>query len=350
MSLAQVIDHSRRQKESWRYTDIEKILKAPFAAKKSAKIPPRENAVGVQLIFVDGVLDQKQSNFGDLPRDILTGAAGNYKLKLAGQTCLVTQPVELLFQGTKEAQVKLAITLGENGRLTLIERHEATAPQVIQIPVHLHKQAKLIHGKIIYGGEHAHIAETSAHIEAGAYYDRFDLIKGGRLIRNEIEAKLDGKLAQCNLNGAMLVRGQEHADTTIRVTHAAPFGTSRQVYKSVIADKARAVFQGKILVAEGAQKTDGHQLSRALLLSDQAEMDAKPELEIYADDVKCSHGSTVGDLDDDAMFYLRARGLDEVSARALLIEAFVGEIIDEIHVPEWREACRKEVEEWLHDK
>jgi Fe-S cluster assembly protein SufD len=106
------------------------------------------------------------------------------------------------------------------------------------------------------------------------------------------------------------------------------------------------VFQGKIYVAEGAQKTDGYQLSRALLLSDQAEMDAKPELEIYADDVKCSHGSTIGDLDEEAMFYLRSRGLNETEARALLIEAFVGALFDEIPVEEWQAIFRAEMEGW----
>ena len=184
----------------------------------------------------------------------------------------------------------------------------------------------------------------------GAFYDNFTLIKGGRLTRNEIEVMLAGKLAQCTLNGAMLLRGHEHADTTTRITHAAPHGTSRELYKTVLAEQSHGVFQGKIIVAEGAQKTDGHQLSRALLLSDQAEMSAKPELEIYADDVKCSHGSTVGDLDASALFYLRARGLSEAEARRLLIQAFVGEIIDEIHMTEWREVCRAEVEEWLHEQ
>jgi len=110
---------------------------------------------------------------------------------------------------------------------------------------------------------------------------------------------------------------------------------------------ARGVFQGKIIVAEGAQKTDGRQLSRALLLSDQAEMDAKPELEIYADDVACSHGCTVGDLDADTLFYLRSRGLDETEARALLLRAFIDEVIDEMHVAEWRDYARSEAGKWL---
>jgi Fe-S cluster assembly protein SufD len=167
-----------------------------------------------------------------------------------------------------------------------------------------------------------------------------------RSARNEIDVTLTGENAQAALNGAMMLRGSEHADTTTRINHAAPHGSSRQVYKTVLADKARGVFQGKIYVAEGAQKTDGYQLSRALLLSDQAEMDAKPELEIYADDVKCSHGSTVGDIDDDAMFYLRSRGLPETEARALLIDAFVADVFEDIPVPAWREQFIAEAKGW----
>ncbi len=123
-----------------------------------------------------------------------------------------------------------------------------------------------------------------------------------------------GELAGAHLTGAALLRGAAHADMVVRVSHDAPHGTSRQIFKNVLDDKARGVFQGKIYVAKDAQKTDGHQLSRALLLSDKAEMDAKPELEIYADDVKCSHGSAIGDLEEQEMFYLRSRGIRKKSA------------------------------------
>jgi Fe-S cluster assembly protein SufD len=247
---------------------------------------------------------------------------------------------------------KFLIDIGESSRLTLIEHHMPSTADIVKIvdtEIHLGAQAKLVHGKIVHGDSAAaHLTMTRVHVAKGAYYDNFTLIKGGRLIRNEIDVSLAGPLAQCNLNGIMLLRGHQHADTTTRITHLAPYGTSSEFYKSVVADQARGVFQGKILVAKDAQKSDGNQLSRALLLSDQAEMDAKPELEIYADDVKCSHGSTVGDLDAEAMFYLRTRGLNETEARALLIHGFIEEAIDLIHVPEWREFCRFAAEEWLY--
>jgi len=164
---------------------------------------------------------------------------------------------------------------------------------------------------------------------------------------SEIDVSLEGEEAQATLNGIMLSRDKEHADTTTRITHKAPRCASRQVYKTVLDGKSRGVFQGKIAVAKDAQKSDGYQLSRALLLSDQAEMDARPELEILADDVQCSHGNTIGDLDENALFYLRSRGLPEEQARALLIEGFVSEMLDELPVEAWRETFRREVEEGM---
>ncbi len=381
MSLAKVIERSRKDREGWKYTDLEKLLSSSFRpSPQSGREPesrlfssPMEKPNGIpafagmtelnnngiqhRIVFVNGIWQPDLSHLDRLPNGVINfGSFDECNLILEGQTCLITAPIELLFltnvDAPKEFATKLHIELGANGRLTLIERHEfsVAASHVIETNITLHPQAKLVHGKIVQGGSAVHLAQTSVQIAEGAYYDNFALLKGGRLVRNEIDARLTGKLAQCTLNGAILLRGREHADTTTRITHAAPHGTSRQVYKSVIADQARGVFQGKIVVEEGAQKTDGHQLSRALLLSDQAEMDAKPELQIYADDVKCSHGSTVGDLDEQALFYLRARGLDETEARALLIEGFIGEILDEIHVPEWRDTCRTEVEGWLHGK
>ncbi len=140
------------------------------------------------------------------------------------------------------------------------------------------------------------------------------------------------------VDGAYLVDGDRHADTTILIDHQADHCASRQTQKGVIDDDGRAVYQGKILVRPQAQKTDGYQLSQTLLLSPKAEADVKPELEIHADDVKCSHGATVGRLDADALFFLRARGIPEAEARALLIQGFIGGALDEIDRPEVRDA------------
>jgi Fe-S cluster assembly protein SufD len=366
MTLSAIIERSKLERESWRYTDVKALMARDVDTKAQKPANTRalpsivqDKAQRHQIVFVNGFWDSALSHPGDLPKNVMTGEKGDYHLTLEGQTCLVTAPIELVFltddkAASAEITTTLHITIGDNGRLTLIEHHMghgAASARIVDSEIHLGAQAKLVHGKIIHGdGDTGHLTNTRVHVAKGAYYDNFALIKGGRLVRNEIDVSLNGALAQCNLSGIMLLRGRQHADTTTRITHAAPHGSSNEFYKSVIGGQARGVFQGKIVVAEGAQKTDGKQLSRALLLSDQAEMNAKPELEIYADDVKCSHGSTVGDLDANAMFYLRARGLPENEARALLLHGFVDEAVDLIPVPEWREFCRKEVEGWLHEQ
>jgi Fe-S cluster assembly protein SufD len=367
MTLAAILERSHKDREGWRYTDVKALmardlngLAQKFAANQSM-LPSilQDKAQQHQIVFINGIWEPDLSRVGQLPKDVMTWDGHHYRLTLEGQTCLVTAPIELVFltdnRASTESTTSLRITVGENGRLTLIEHHLAAvvsslSVRIVDTEIILGAHAKLVHGKMIHADmQAAHLTTTRVGVAKGAYYDNFAFIKGGRLVRNEIDVSLDGPLAQCNLSGVMLLRGHQHADTTTRILHAAPHGTSNEFYKSVIADQARGVFQGKIIVAPDAQKTDGKQLSRALLLSDQAEMNAKPELEIHADDVKCSHGSTVGDLDADTLFYLRARGLDESEARALLIRGFVDEAIATIHMPEWQAFCRKQAEDWLHE-
>jgi Fe-S cluster assembly protein SufD len=167
------------------------------------------------------------------------------------------------------------------------------------------------------------------------------------LTRNEITVRLEGAGAECHLNGAYLMRGRQHCDNTTTIEHLVPETSCREVFKGVLDDEARAVFQGRIVVHPGAQKSNGHQLSKALLLSDRAEIDTKPELEIYADDVLCSHGATAGALDDEALFYLRSRGIPEAKARRMLIEAFLAEAINSIAAEGLCPALMSGVVAWL---
>ena len=175
-----------------------------------------------------------------------------------------------------------------------------------------------------------HLGATEVEIENGGRYQSFVLSLGGRLSRDEIDVALGGDGAACRLDGLTLGRGKQHIDNTTRIVHRRPGATSREVYRGVLDENARSVFQGKVVVEPGAQRTDAYQLNENLLLSDTAEADSKPELMIYADDVKCSHGATTGALDADALFYLRARGIAEAEARDHLVEAFAGKIIDTI--------------------
>ena len=178
--------------------------------------------------------------------------------------------------------------------------------------------------------EATHLGSMHARVGRDATYETFCMSAGGRLSRTEAFVRLEGSGAHCGLNGAYLMKGREHCDNTTLIEHMVPHTSCREVFKGVLDDEARGVFQGKIVVHKDAQQTDGHQLSKALLLSDSAEMDAKPELEIYADDVKCSHGATTGQLDTSALFYLRSRGIPDALARNLLIQSFVAEALEEI--------------------
>jgi len=192
-----------------------------------------------------------------------------------------------------------------------------------------------------------HTAETSVCLDEGAAYRMFILSEGAGLARNEIDVALAAPDAEARLSGATLARGAQHLDTTIRIDHAMPNGSSAQAFRSVVDERAHAVFQGRIRVAPGAQKTDAQQLSRSLLLSAAAGTDTKPELEILADDVKCSHGAAVGDLDKEALFYLRARGIGESEARRILIDAFVGELIAAVESEPARHYFRQAFDGWL---
>lgn len=191
-----------------------------------------------------------------------------------------------------------------------------------------------------------HLGTLYANIAAHGTYDSFSLALGARLSRQEIHANLVGPHASAHLNAAQLLTGNQLADFTTIVSHDAPNGASRQTVKNVLGGKSRGVFQGKIHVARGAQKTDGYQMNQALLLSPDAEIDCKPQLEIYADDVKCSHGATIGELDTNQLFYLRSRGVPEAEARAMLVRAFLTEAIDTISHEPARAVLESAIESW----
>ena len=205
----------------------------------------------------------------------------------------------------------------------------------------------LHHIRLQTGPRPAAATHVFARVAEGAVFKTFTLSEGGTLTRNEIVFDLVGDDAVGHCAGAILAGGETHVDNTVFVTHSGLRGESRQVFKSVLDGRGRSVFQGKIFVRKDAQKTDGYQISQSVLLSDTAEFDVKPELEIYADDVKCSHGSTTGAMDEDALFYLRARGVPHKAAEAMLVAAFADEAIAEIDDEGLAEAMRGEVAGWM---
>ena len=221
--------------------------------------------------------------------------------------------------------------LGPRSRLTLIEVSSGAGTYlhnpVFEITVGA--GASLTHVRLQDEATTAlHLSTTYVEIAQDAIYDSFGLNLGAALTRTEVHASLLGERASVHLNGAQLLTGRQHADFTTAVSHVAPNCASRQTVKNVLAGHSRGVFQGRIDVAREAQKTDGYQMNQALLLSEHAEIDSKPQLRIHADDVKCSHGATVGELDAEHVFYLRSRGVPEAEARAILVRAFLAEAVD----------------------
>jgi Fe-S cluster assembly protein SufD len=270
---------------------------------------------------------------------------------------VLSTPIEAVFIGTgfdapTVHHPRLLVIAEANSEATLVEHHVGVGTGTyfanVVAEVVVGEGARLHHYKAQREGQNAfHVATTTVDLAKDASYDNFVLTMGARLSRNEIRTVLNGTGVECRLSGTYMLTGQQHGDTTTVIDHAQPQGTSREVYKGVIDQYAHAVFQGKIIVRPGSQKTDGYQLNRALLLSDTAEINSKPELEIYADDVKCSHGATAGELSDDQIFYLRARGIDRDSARDILTGAFLAEAIEEVRSEAVREAFLEQVEGWL---
>ncbi len=223
--------------------------------------------------------------------------------------------------------------LAEGARLTVVELALGRG-RYLHNPVtevHVADNATLTHVRLQDEALGAyHLATIFADVARAGFYDAFTLTLGGRVSRAEFHARLSGPGATVHLNAAQMLRGRQVGDVTTVVAHSAPLGASRQTVKNVLAGASRGVFQGRIEVDRVAQKTDGYQMSQALLLSPDAEMDTKPELQIFADDVKCSHGATVGELDEEQVFYLRSRGIPEPEARAMLIRAFLDDALSAV--------------------
>jgi Fe-S cluster assembly protein SufD len=237
-------------------------------------------------------------------------------------------------------------------RAVVIESHvalagaERQATAVTQLSVGAGAEAHLIQ-HIAAGAGSAHLGRIDVEVGRGATWRGFQLTAGAGLARNETRVGFAGPDARLDLSGLMLGRGADHIDTTLVVDHTTTGCLSRELFKAVLDDRARAVFQGKIIVAAEAQKTDGKQMAQALMLSGDAEFCSKPELEIYADDVACGHGSTAAEIDPAMLFYLRSRGLSEAEARAMLIESFAAEAIDRIEDEGVRAALGAVALEWL---
>ncbi len=387
--------------EEWKFTDLRVLARQSFvpiaAAEPSARavtdILSARAIAGPRLVFVDGWFMPGASDVSGLPdgatigplskiigdgsdvnlsrrafemdeaddhsplSDLNTALAGEGAALRIGRGVTCSQPIAIVFIGGGAENAAFhprnLVIVEEGASAALIEHHIGAAPhaylanQVSRIDVGA--GARLIHAVVQDVPTQAYdLSASRVSVARDALYEGFFLAVGGHLSRQEVSVRLLGQGAECRLSGAYLLRGEQHADMTTFIHHEVPHTSCREVFKGVVDDRSRGVFQGRIVVHKGADKTDGHQSSKAILLSDEATVDAKPELEIYADDVKCSHGSTMGELDDAALFYMRSRGISEARARVLLIEAFIDEALDGISDERLRDAVRARSSGWLH--
>jgi Fe-S cluster assembly protein SufD len=269
---------------------------------------------------------------------------------------IIERPIHLVFAATGDKPAALftrsLVVVEKGARAMLVESHEGDEARDYQsntgLELVIADNAHVDHIKLTREGARAlHVSSLMADVGAHARFNSFVFTTGGAVVRNQLFLRFSGEGTVANIRGATLLKGKQHSDITMVADHSAVGCQAREVFKSVLDESSRGIFQGRIIVQPGAQKTDAKMASHALMLSDDAEADNKPELEIFADDVQCGHGATAGDLDKDLLFYLRARGIPHDEAEALLIQAFVGDAIEGIEHAGLREALIEAVGAWL---
>jgi len=374
--------------ESWKYTNLNRLSRNDYAAPEArpglddAALTPWLMAAAEchRLVFIDGRFSAGHSAIGKLPKGVTlsplaqiidsdpefihdamtTTEPEDGDGLLALNTALLrdglvlridagvelARPVQLVHYATAgDAAMAIhphhLVSLGDNSRAALMECYVG-APGAKNwtnsvMTIQLAAGAALEHARLQFESDDAyHVGMTRLGVARDAAYSGVAISTGAALSRNEFRAALTGTGADCRIAGGALIQGRQHADITTEITHAAAHTNSAQLFKNVLDDQSRAVTQGRVVVKADAQKINADQSNRNLLLSSGARADSKPELRIFADDVKCSHGATFGDLDRDAMFYLRSRGISEPDARKLLIQAFATELLDQISSPALR--------------
>ncbi len=372
--------------EPWRHTSLSFLEQHELQAPESAPHPAATLAAvrsefgdgGHWLVFVDGRFERTLSVLGGLPAGVVCTplsealskhaeaveaafgtadeAASPYALNLAlctdgafvrlARGTALGAPLHLVFigaTGAADTHLRNLIVAEANTEASIIEHHlggGSTLGTTVTL-VHTAQDARITHLKLQQQDATAiHLAQIKAEQARGSYFASHSLSFGARLARNDIHTRFDGEGCETLLNGLYHVDGRRHVDHHTLIEHASPLGISREYYRGLVDDNARGVFSGRIIVAQDAQRTDAVQRCDNLLLSRMAEADARPELEIYADDVKCAHGATVGQMDEDALFYLRTRGIDEIRARQLLTYAFAAEVLDRIALASLRTSAR----------
>jgi Fe-S cluster assembly protein SufD len=381
--------------EDWRFTNVAAVAKTQF--EPSAPVPVEEKQLeafatsgfACRLVFVNGYFDAGLSRLPALPKGVKVSSlaaainAGAVEESLgkylnvrrdpfpALNTALfedgvcievpqgvhLEQPIYALFVTVPGATPTMnhprnLIVVGESAQVTVVEDYvslgEGTTFSNAATELVAGDNAHVSHYMIVREGDAAYNFST-LRIQQGrdAKVATHSLLLSGALVRNNVHPVLAGEGSECLINGLFMANGRQHMDNYMLVEHASPHCDSRQFYNGILNGQSHGVFHGRIIVHKDAQKTDAKQTNRNLLLSDDAQIDTKPQLEIYADDVKCTHGATIGQFDDNALFYLRSRGLDEASARHVLLLAFANECLDRMSSAQVRAHLERLVTEAL---
>lgn len=364
--------------EEWRFTNVAPLAQAQFEKGSLARGFVGANGHGTpatRIVFVNGRFAAESSVIRGLPQGaILTSLETAWtehpalvrqylsqavRMPQHGFTALNTafmedgafvyfpegatfdEPIYLTFFSSTDrptdAHARLLIAAGDDSRLRIVESYTGTtaSPYFTNVVTEIiaGQRSVIDHYKRQQESLNAyHVSSTHILLQGDSRFTSHNIVLGGGLVRNDVNACLDGEGIVCTLNGLYLVDGERLVDNHTAIDHAKPHCESHEVYKGVLDGRGRGVFNGKIFVRQDAQKTDAKQTNKALLLSDDATINTKPQLEIFADDVKCTHGATVGQIDAEQMFYLRSRGIGHAEARALLIHAFAEDIIERIEV------------------
>ncbi|MEO6780052.1 MAG: Fe-S cluster assembly protein SufD [Bradyrhizobium sp.] len=388
-----------RRIEDWKYTDLRALMRevlAPADAPDAAALKRAGAALKLhaidgarRLVLVDGVFAPKLSDLANPERglgirtlrDVLEAGDAALTAQLFAPVSIdsmvalnsammtdglvidiadgimLTKPLHIVHIASTPRPAAMftrsSLKIGQAAGATLVESYiaagDANAYQVHDsLVLVIGDGARLDHVRLIEDGREAfNISSAAVTLGAKAHFNTFGMTSGSHVSRYQAVVAFAGEGSRVETHGVNLLNGRQHADTTLFLDHAVPNCASREIFRAVVDDRAHSVFQGRIVVRPKAQKTDAKMMTRALLLSDEAEADNKPELEIFADDVTCGHGATTGALDESLLFYLRARGLSEKEAQALLIQAFVGEAIESIANDGLRELAISTAERWL---
>ncbi len=350
-----------RRVEAFKWTDLRAAL--------AEGIPQADGSAGLipECLKDALVLDFAPEGFGlegDKDQGLIIETEDSLELEGAGPLAMIAAgfaPRAVVLRVTQRqsrpivlrrhpgAPMRIRLELEAGTQLTLIDTALATAGLSTGLmEIEIGAGAELVRYSLQNGDARAiDLANAEVSVASEGRYQAISLMFGGKLARAETHVTLAGEGASCLIQGAYLLSGTTHADMTTKVMHTSPNGQTRELFKGAVQDRARSVFQGKILVERAAQKTDARQNHHALMLSEGAEIDAKPELEIYADDVQCAHGNTIGALDDQALFYMRQRGIPEAQAKSLLVEAFVTEVFDAIELEGVRNWFSSMARAWL---